>query len=126
MTDKPDFRFRKHHRLCFQADFDRIFKTGEVVSDATLVVHACRNELGYSRLGLSISKRVGSAPIRNQWKRWIREAFRLNRPSLPGNLDVVIRPRREARGSFHDVERSLKKLLPKVEKRIPVSDKEGP
>ncbi len=118
LTDKPDFRFQKHHRIRLQADFDRVFKTGEVVSDATLVIHACRNELGYSRLGLSISKRVGSAPVRNQWKRWIREAFRLNRSALPTNVDFVVRPRREAQGSFQAIQSSLKKLLPKAEKRL--------
>jgi ribonuclease P protein component len=119
VTDPIPYRFQKHQRLHLQADFDRVFKDGEVVSDGTLVIHGIRNQLEHSRLGISMSRRVGSAPMRNQWKRWIRESFRLHQYELPKQLDVIIRPRRGAVGTFQAIEASMLRLLPKLEKRLP-------
>ena len=116
---KPDFRFRQIYRLKLRTEFDMVFDRGIVASDSVLVTHAIRNSLGYTRIGLSISKRVGSSPIRNQWKRWMREAYRLNRHELPIGLDVVIRPRRGANGSFHAVEKSMSKLLQELDRKLP-------
>jgi ribonuclease P protein component len=64
-----------------------------VASDDTLVVHSCENELGHPRLGLSVSRKVGGAVVRNRWKRLLREAFRLRRPDLPQGVDLVVVPR---------------------------------
>ncbi len=54
-----------------------------------MVVYVFPNELGRTRLGLSVSRKVGGAVERNRWKRRMREAFRLNRKSLPEGLDVI-------------------------------------
>ena len=116
---KPDFRFLQIYRLKLRTEFDTVFDQGLVASDSVLVTHAVHNRLGYTRIGLSISKRVGSSPIRNQWKRWMREAFRLNRQQLPIGLDVVIRPRRGAKGSFHAVEKSMMKLFRELDRKLP-------
>ncbi len=118
MTDPLQYQFQKHQKLYRQADFDRVFNAGEVVSDGTLVIHGVRNQLGHSRIGISMSRRVGSAPIRNQWKRWIRESFRLHQHELPKQLDIIIRPRRGAVGTFQAIEASMLRLIPKLEKRL--------
>jgi len=58
------------------------------------VVHAKKNELGVSRLGVVASKRImPKAVSRNYAKRLIREVFRCNFPKS-GAFDVVIRARR--------------------------------
>ncbi len=44
-----------------------------------------------ARLGLVVSKRVGSAPVRNRVKRLVREAFRHTLADLPDEVDVVFR-----------------------------------
>ena len=68
-----------------------------------LVVQGCANGLPHTRLGLSVSRRVGNAVLRNRWKRIIREAFRTQRDELPVGLDLVVRPRRGATPVFADV-----------------------
>ena len=68
------------------------------------MVHGCENGLGYPRLGLSVSRKVGGAVVRNRWKRLLREAFRLRRHELPAGIDLVVIPRQE-------VEPELARLL---------------
>jgi len=46
-----------------------------------------------SRIGISISKRVGKAVQRNLVKRWIREAIRTHKERFPDGLDLVIHVR---------------------------------
>lgn len=113
-----DERFPKSARLVSQADFDRVFKTGLVASDAMLVIHACPNVLGRPRLGLSVSKRVGNSPTRNRWKRLIREAFRLQKHDLPANLDLVVRPKKGATPDYESIFKSLAKLGRQLGKKI--------
>lgn len=43
-----------------------------------------------SRFGLTVSRKVGNAVVRNRVKRWLREAVRRERSTLPGRWDVVL------------------------------------
>jgi ribonuclease P protein component len=49
-----------------------------------------------SRLGLTVSRKVGNAVVRNRVKRRIREWFRRERHEFEGVWDVVVIARREA------------------------------
>jgi ribonuclease P protein component len=112
-------RFPKTLRLSGRNEFAAVFDQGQVAVDQTLVVHAIRTDRRYCRIGLSVSKKVGSAPTRNYWKRCIREAFRRQRERLPTGLDIVIRPRRDARPDFGAIEASLGRLLKKLDRQLP-------
>ena len=85
-----DHRFPKSSRLKSPADFRRVFERRRSATNGRLTVLGCENDLGYTRLGLSVSRRVGGAVVRNRWKRLLREAFRLSREKLPPGLDLVI------------------------------------
>ncbi len=111
-------QFPKVLRLRGRDEFATVFDRGMVASDKSLVVHAIRTLLPFSRLGLSVSKKVGSAPTRNYWKRCIREAFRRQREHLPTGMDFVVRPRRDARAEYHAIEVSLLRLLKKIDKQL--------
>jgi len=112
-------RFSKRLRLRKQADFDRVFGGKAYAADDVLVVHGCRNELTRTRLGLSISRKVGNAVVRNRWKRLIREAFRTHRAELPVGFDLVVRPKRGAVPVLQAVSRSLPQLARRIKKRLP-------
>lgn len=111
-------RFSRQLRLRHQSEFDRVHAANVHAADGTLVVLGWRSEAATCRLGLSISRRVGNAVVRNRWKRLIREAFRQQRATLPRGLDLVVRPRRGAEPSFAAVSASLPRLATRVERRV--------
>lgn len=113
-----DCGFPRRYRIRRQIDFDRAFRSGVVAADPVLVVHGSRNDLPHSRLGLSISRRVGKAVLRNRWKRLIREAFRRCREELPGGYDFVVRPRRGAVPDYRAIRRSLPRLARRLVQRL--------
>ena len=91
-----DQRFLQHYRIRRGADFRRAYQRRVSAADACMVVFGCTNGLPYARLGISASRRLGGAVVRNRWKRLLREAFRLSRASLPEGIDLVVIPRPEA------------------------------
>ena len=67
------------------------------------------------RLGLTVSRKVGNAVIRNRVKRRVREWFRLERGRLSAGTEVVVIARREAsRLSFEEGRRMLSVLVEKA------------
>lgn len=123
----PDQSFGRHLRLRTPAEFDRVYKAKVYAADDCLVINACASDLGHPRLGLSLSKKVGNAVVRNRWKRLIREAFRLEQGLLPGGIDLVIRPQKGAAPDLDAIRRSLPSLARRVAKRLgsrpPTSDR---
>jgi ribonuclease P protein component len=76
------------------------------------------NGLEYSRIGLSVSREVGRAVVRNRWKRLLREAFRLSRERLPSGLDFVAIPRTDAKPELKSLAKSLVDLSWRLSKRL--------
>lgn len=113
-----DQSFPKQLRLRTSAEFERVYAAECYAADGVLVINATTNDLGHSRLGLSISRKVGNAVVRNRWKRLIREAFRLQRSALPSGIDFVVRPKRGAVPEFVAIKESLRKLAARVAKRL--------
>ena len=116
----PDQSFGRKFRIRKQAEFDRVYTARVFAADDCLVINACANGLSHPRLGLSVSRKVGNAVVRNRWKRLIREAFRLSREKLPAGIDLVARPQKGAEPDFEAISRSLSALAKKVARRLAV------
>ncbi|MEK6643502.1 MAG: ribonuclease P protein component [Planctomycetota bacterium] len=82
--------FPRSRRLSGRSAFARVFAQRQSASNQRLVVYAAENDGKPSRLGLSVSRRIGSAVIRNRVKRLLREAFRLEQRELPPGFDFVV------------------------------------
>ncbi len=123
MSTQSDERFPKSVRLVSQVDFDRVFHEGVVASDSVLVIHAVRGKQPWTRIGLSVSKRVGNSPTRNRWKRLIREAFRRQKTELPLGIDMVVRPKRGSVPDYELVFKSILKLAMQLDRKLKPSDR---
>ncbi len=106
-----DQRFRKHDRLRLRSDFARVFARKWRAGDNLLAVYVARNGLGWSRLGLSVSKRIGNAVHRNYVRRRIREAFRTSKAEIPEGLDIICVARPKAADPRRDLGCSLRALV---------------
>ena len=87
-------RFRKEERLLDGRDFRRVSRRGERFRTQHFVVLA-RAAIDNSptprpRLGLTVSRKVGNAVVRNRMKRRLREWFRHHRRQLSNSVDLVI------------------------------------
>lgn len=117
-AEKNDLRFPKTHRVRRKKEFDRVYGRHRSVADDVLLVYGSENSLRVSRLGLSISRRVGNAVMRNRWKRVLREAFRLGWHQLPTGLDLVVTPHRQAQPDLAKVFRSLCRLSQRMANKL--------
>jgi len=107
-------RFGKQDRVITQADFDKVHQSQWFAADRTLVVKGVPNQQNVTRLGLSVSRKVGNAVVRNRWKRMIREAFRNQRSVLPKSWDLVVRPRKGAQLDYREIADSLSHLSKRI------------
>lgn len=116
--EPSDQSFPKTARLLSSLEFAPVHRSPFFAADAVLVIKAISNNSEETRLGLSVSKKVGNAVVRNRWKRVIRDAFRRQRSSLPAGMDLVVRPKKGAVCDYQMVYRSIGRLTERLEKKI--------
>jgi ribonuclease P protein component len=92
---------RKRGRLSRSGDFDRVYREGRSHANRFLVLYAFprRDEDGAeeTRLGISVSRKVGGAVERNAVKRVLREAF-WSLDDAPTGHDLVLVARPDVAG----------------------------
>ena len=84
-------------------------------ANSCLVLYARKNRTGINRVGITVSKKLGKAVVRNRVRRRIREAYRLNEEKFRPGWDIVIVARSRAVGvSFQKLTDSLLSLADKA------------
>lgn len=93
-----------------------MFQQGKSMANRQFVVYVLdRPEQPFFRLGLSVSKKIGKAVVRNQVKRYIRQAFlELREQIAPGKDYVVIARTPTAEMKYDEVKKSLIHVLKKA------------
>lgn len=87
---EDDERLRKAERLRKRPEFLRTQRKGTRRANKHFIVYGRPNRRAWSRLGVTASKKVGKATVRNWWKRRVREIFRRNKTEIPSGYDFVV------------------------------------
>jgi ribonuclease P protein component len=110
--------FSKQQRLLRRIEFTRTMDAGTKVVTPHLVLIGRRNDEALSKIGFIVSKKVGSAVIRNLVKRRLREIYR-TRLHQPQGLDLVVIARGlAAEADFDEVARSFHSALDRLQNRL--------
>jgi ribonuclease P protein component len=101
---------KREEHLTKPEQFTLVYNEGITRTNRFLVLKAAPNRLEFSRYGISVSRRVGKAVVRNRIKRLLREILRLT-PLNPG-WDIILIVRIPASGSdYKQLETAVLGLL---------------
>lgn len=85
-----DQGFPRACRLTARSQFLDIYARGRRVSSRSFMIFGVPNGRGHCRLGVTATRKLGGAVLRNRAKRTLREIFRRNRLSLRPPIDLVV------------------------------------
>ncbi|HEY4716264.1 MAG TPA: ribonuclease P protein component [bacterium] len=88
--EKVRYTFPVKLRIKKGSEFKKVMMTGGKNMFDHFVVFGMENGLAHPRLGITVTKAVGNAPVRNRVKRLLREFFRLHQYELKSKDFVVI------------------------------------
>ena len=112
--------FPKALRLLRRHEFLQVQEGGQKVPSDCLLSLVKRNGRGHTRLGLTVSSKVGNAVVRVRLRRLLRELFRKRRGQWPAGLDVVLVVRSSAREvTFVEMARAFDGVTRKLQRQFP-------
>lgn len=76
--------------------FRRIYRKGKSAVAPCMVVYCQKNRQGRSRLGVTVSTKLGGAVVRNRVRRQLREMYRLHKAETSPGYDLIIVARSRA------------------------------
>jgi ribonuclease P protein component len=85
-----DFSYSKDCRIRKHKIYQLLFRKGRRIALPHFVIYYSVNDSGPSRLGTTVSRKVGNAVVRNRCKRQLKEFFRCIRYLLKSSLDLSI------------------------------------
>ena len=84
-----DSRFEKKFRLLSASDLSELKVDSLSFKKPSLIIYYKKNSYNQTRIGLSVTKKIGKAHDRNRLKRLLREAFRQSSFKFLG-ADVLV------------------------------------
>lgn len=103
-------------RLREKSSFTAVYAKGRSYATGLVVVYVLPNKMEQTRVGFSVSKKVGNSVVRSRTKRVMREAVRLMLPHIASGCDLVIVARRKAAGAtFTDISAALRTIFLKFD-----------
>ena len=108
----------RERRIARRADFVRIYETGRKVHSRYAVLFYQPNGLEHSRIGITATKKLGKANVRNRAKRWTREAYRRERLPLridEAGVDIIVNVKPAITATtFEEYRRDLARALQRL------------
>ena len=101
------------NRIKKYSEFQKVIEADNVKKTCFFVSYSLTNELGYSRFGISVPKKIGNAVIRNKIKRQVRSAIGQS-TNFEKSVDIVIIVRKNYQiSNFAQIESEIQELLEK-------------
>ena len=87
------------------SEYAEVYNHKESLANKYLVMYILPKDQMYSRIGISVSKKVGNSVIRHRFVRLIRESYRLNKDKLKDGYNIVVVARTTVKGKgFKEIE----------------------
>mgnify|MGYP002590958050 FL=1 len=81
------------------SEFQQVYRNGKSYANKLLIMYISRSERPDTRIGISVSKKVGNSVVRHHLVRLGRESFRLHKDEIETGLDIVEVARQMAKES---------------------------
>lgn len=92
-------RFLQSERLKQSKDFKAVFQQCRKLEDGQLAMYVqFSGDAGLRKFGVSLSRALGKAYLRNRLKRRLREIYRVEKEKFRGGYQVIVVPRRGSAG----------------------------
>ncbi len=88
--------FPKTERLRKRREFLGVYERGDKIQSTYFVLYMLENGRPHHRLGITASRKIGRAVVRNRIKRSLREVFRANKQAILPHCDLVVNAKRSA------------------------------
>jgi len=105
------FKFPRRERISHPLEFRQVMTSGRRIPSRNFILFMKETQNQFHRLGIVVSKEVGSAAYRNRIKRLFREFFRLHKNQIMRSYDFVIRVKKGCSlGAYAEIEEEMRKL----------------
>lgn len=107
---------QKEYRLAKKEDFNKIYRQGKSMGNRQFILYYVQNAaVEHFRLGVSVSKKVGNAVVRNRIRRMLKEIVRHHADAIKDHSDLVLIARKPAvEMAYLDMEKSVLHILKKT------------
>ena len=93
-------------------EFQEVYKRGKSYANKYLVMYVLENGTDITRIGISVSKKVGNSIVRHRLARLIRESYRLHADEVMTGFDIVVVARTGLKNKdYFETESALLHLL---------------
>ena len=116
----------KIYRLKSNMEFKKVYSGGKSYWNRNLVLYVKNNNIGNTRVGYSITKKIGNSVVRNRIRRRMKEIYRLRFDSIKNNYDLIFIPKKNIVDiSYKELESAMLHILKLAGVLKGQSDKNG-
>ena len=109
--------FSRHDRLRKRAEFLLVSEQGRKLHTTHFIILRKDSPLVAPRIGITVSRKVGNAVVRNHLKRLVREFFRQNKQLFAAADYNIIAKKSSAAMAFRDVCNELGSAMQRLPKQ---------
>ncbi|MBI1919988.1 MAG: ribonuclease P protein component [Geobacter sp.] len=113
-----DRSFPKAERIVHRREYEELGKHGTKLHTKNFIIIWSVSGEGMAKIGITASKKVGSAVQRNRVKRLIREYYRLHKDKFAGAFFNIIARKGAAMLDYPALCREFDEMLPRIAKQI--------